>query len=140
RVDGVLQLQDLPLDRHGDLLGEVAVGHRRRHFGDVADLAGEVAGHAVDAVGEALPDTALPADLGLPAQASFCAHLSGDAGYLAGVAAELVDYRVDGVLQLQDLAADVDGDLLGEVAVGHRGGHLGDVPHLRGEVAGHAVD
>ena len=28
----------------------------------------------------------------------------------------------------------VDGDLLREVAVGHRGGHLGDVAHLAGQV------
>ena len=55
-----------------------------------------------------------------------------------GERAELVDHRVDGVLQLEDLALDVDGDLLGEVAVGDGGRHLGDVAHLGGEVAGHA--
>ena len=38
-------------------------------------------------------------------------------------------------LELEDLALHVDGDLLGEVAVGHRGGHLGDVAHLDGQVA-----
>src|SRR5439155_7119055 len=54
--------------------------------------------------------------------------------------AELVDHRVDGVLELEDLAADVDGDLAGEVAVGDGGGDLGDVPDLRGQVAGHRVD
>src|SRR5215475_4713298 len=37
------------------------------------------------------------------------------------------------------LATRVDGDLLGEVAAGHRDGHLGDVAHLAGEVAGHGV-
>ena len=52
---------------------------------------------------------------------------------------ELVHHRVDGVLQLQDLAARVDRDLLRQVAVGDRGGHLGDVADLVGQVARHEV-
>ena len=48
--------------------------------------------------------------------------------------AQLVDHRVDGVLQLEDLALDVDGDLAREVAARDGGGHLGDVADLRGEV------
>ena len=47
---------------------------------------------------------------------------------------ELVDHRVDGVLELEDLALGVDGDLLGQVALGHRGRDLGDVAHLAGQV------
>ena len=43
---------------------------------------------------------------------------------------ELVDHRVDGVLELEDLALDVDGDLAGQVARGHRLGDVGDVAHL----------
>jgi hypothetical protein len=38
------------------------------------------------------------------------------------------------------LAAHVDRDLLAQVAVGDRRGHLGDVAHLSGQVAGHEVD
>ena len=55
-------------------------------------------------------------------------------------ARQLVDHRVDGVVQLEDLALGVDGDLLAQVAAGDRGGHLGDVADLGGEVAGHEVD
>ena len=51
----------------------------------------------------------------------------------------MVDHRVDGVLQREDLAAGVDLDLLREVAAGDRGGHLGDVAHLIGQVGGHEV-
>ena len=47
-----------------------------------------------------------------------------------GEGVELVHHRVDGVLELQDLALHVDGDLLGQVAVGHGGGDLGDVADL----------
>ena len=35
---------------------------------------------------------------------------------------QLVDHHVDRVLELEDLALDVDGDLLGQVAVSDRGG------------------
>src|SRR5262249_54381444 len=57
-----------------------------------------------------------------------------------GEAVQLIDHRVDRVFQLEDLAFDVDGDLLGKVAVGDGGGHLGDVAHLAGEVRCHRVD
>src|SRR5438034_1274069 len=52
---------------------------------------------------------------------------------------EVVDHDVDGVLQLEDLALDVDGDLLGQVALGHGRRDLGDVADLTGEVGGHVV-
>ena len=83
RVDGVLQLEDLPLDVDGDLLREVAVGDRGGDLGDVAHLAGEVAGHAVDAVGQVLPDAAHAPDLGLAAELALGADLAGDAGDFA---------------------------------------------------------
>ncbi len=68
RVDGVLELEDLALDVDGDLLGEVAVGDGLGHVGDIADLAGEVAGHEVDAVGQVFPGAGDVADVGLSAQ------------------------------------------------------------------------
>src|SRR6202050_1130705 len=42
---------------------------------------------------------------------------------LGGEGVELVDHGVDGVLQLEDLALHVDGDLAREVAARHRGRH-----------------
>src|SRR5690606_23661671 len=68
------------------------------------------------------------------------ADFAGHAGDFRGEAVELVHHRVDGVLQLQDLALDVHRDLAREVALGDRGGHLGDVAHLRGQVRCHRVD
>ena len=66
-------------------------------------------GHQVDVVGQVLPDAA---DLdrhrrGL-AELAFGADLAGDAGHLGHEAVELVDHRVDGVLQLEHLALDID--------------------------------
>src|SRR6185437_13104327 len=46
----------------------------------------------------------------------------------------------NGVLQLEDFAFDVDGDLAGEVDAGHGGGDFCDVTDLSREVAGHEVD
>src|SRR5579859_5249099 len=138
-VDGVLQLEDLSPHVDGDLLGEVAIGDGSRDVGDVADLAGQVAGHQVHVVGQVLPYTRYAAYLGLAAELAFGAHLAGHASHLVGEGVELVDHGVDGVLQLEDLAANIDGDLLGEVAVGDGGRDVGDVAHLAGQVAGHQV-
>ena len=48
-VDGVLQLQNFAAHVHRDLARQIALGHGRGDFGDVADLVGQVAGHGVDA-------------------------------------------------------------------------------------------
>src|SRR6202023_874162 len=73
-------------------------------------------------------------------QFAFRAYFAGDACHLRGEPVQLVHHGVQRFLQLKDLAAHVDGDLAAEVAVGDGGGHVGDVAHLVGEVAGHEVD
>src|SRR5207248_2771524 len=45
-----------------------------------------------------------------------------------------------GVFQLQDFALHIDCDFARQVAVGHGGGHFGDVTNLVGEVPRHGVD
>ena len=57
-----------------------------------------------------------------------------------GERVELIDHGVDGVLQLQNFAAHIDGDFVREIAVGHGGGDPGDVADLVGQVAGHRID
>src|SRR5207302_837675 len=52
---------------------------------------------------------------------------------------QLIDHDVDGFLELEDFALDFDCDLLGEVAFLNGGGDLGDIPHLRRQVARHEV-
>ena len=91
-------------------------------------------GHEVDVVGEVLPGAGDALDLAWPPSLPFGADLARDAGDLGGERAELVDHRVDRVLELEDLALGVDGDLLRQVAVGDGGRDLGDVAHLAGEV------
>src|SRR5207253_3211000 len=90
-------------------------------------------------VGQVLPDPRHALHVGLTAEPSFGAHLTGYARHLVGEGVELVDHGVDGVLELEDLAPDVDRDLLRQVAVGDSGGDLGDVADLAGSLAGAQV-
>ena len=97
-------------------------------------------GHHVDVVGEVLPRAGHALDLRLAAELPFRADLARHARDFGRERVELIDHRVDGVLQLEDLALDVDGDLLRQVAVRDGRRHLGDVAHLVGEVRRHHVD
>ena len=54
--------------------------------------------------------------------------------------AELVHHRVDGVLQLQNLAAHRDRDLARQVALGDSRGNLRDVSNLSRQIPGHRID
>src|SRR5579872_3613896 len=140
RVDGVLELADLTLGVGGDLLGEVAAGDGGGDLGDIAYLIGQVGRHQVDVLREPAPGAGDALDLGLPAELALGADLARHAGDLVGEGPQLVDHRVDGVLELEDLALDVGGDLLGEVAAGDGGGDLGDIAYLIGQVGRHQVD
>src|SRR6202040_2827194 len=140
RVDGVLQLQDLALDVNRDLLREVAAGYCRGDVGDVADLAGQVTRHEIDAVGKVLPGPGPPFDVSLAAQPAFGADLPRHPRNFGGEGAQLIDHRIDGVLQFEDFAFDVDRNFFGQIASRDRGGHVGDVAYLAGQVAGHEID
>ena len=138
-VDGVGERRDLALGDEHELLGEVAVGDRGDDLADAAHLVGEVRGHEVDVVGEVLPRAGDAGHPRLAAELALGADLARDARDLGGEGAQLLDHRVDGVLELEDLALGLDGDLLREVAVGDGGRDERDVAHLRGEVAGEHV-
>src|SRR5207244_1780955 len=111
-----------------------------RHLGDVAHLRGQVARHEVDVVGEIFPGAGNPGHLRLAPELALGADLARDAGDCRGERVQLIDHRVDGVFDLQNLAADVDGDFLAEVAFGNRGGDLRHVTQLHGQVAGEQID
>ena len=90
--------------------------------------------------GQVAPDAGDVLDLGLDAELALGADLAGDARDLAGERRELVDHRVDRLLQLRDLALGVDGDLLREVALRDRGRDLGDRAHLAVRLSAEQVD
>src|SRR5207237_7766085 len=75
----------------------------------------------------------------LTAELAFGAHFAGHACHFRGEGTELVHHRIDRVLQLENLALDVDGDLARQIAGGDGGGDFGDVAHLAGEVGAHDV-
>src|SRR5204862_194803 len=139
-VDRVLELEDLALDVHGDLFRQVAARHRLGDVGDVAHLTGQVARHRVDAFGQVLPRPGHTLHVGLTAQFALGPDLARHARDFGGERAELIDHGVDRVLELEDLALDVDGDLLRQVAGRDRRRDVRDVAHLRGQVARHRVD
>jgi hypothetical protein len=91
---------------------EIAVRDGDGHVGDVAHLVGQVRRHRVDVVGEVLP-RAGDAGHRLAAELALRAHLARDARHLGGEGVELIDHRVERVLQLEDLALHVDRDLAG---------------------------
>src|SRR5439155_5840738 len=97
-------------------------------------------GHGVHVVREIFPGAADAGHFRLAAEDAFGADFACDARHFGRKAVELVDHRIDGVLEFEDFAFDVDGDLAGQVAFGHGGRHFGDVTDLRGEVSGHRID
>ncbi len=138
-VDGVLELQNFAADVDGDLAREVAARDGGGHLGDVAHLVGEVAAHGVDRVGQIFPCPRNAWHDSLSAELAVSADFAGDACHFRSERAQLIHHRVDGFLELQDLAAHVDGDLLGKVAVGDGDGDFRDIAHLGGQVACHRV-
>ena len=140
RVDRVLQLQNLAAHVDGDLLGKIATSDRGGDVGDVADLRCQIVRHRVDVVSEVLPGAADTAHVGLAAELTFRADFARHAADFGRECVELIDHRVERVLELQDFALHVDGDLLGKIAVRDGGRHVGDVADLAGQVRGHRID
>ena len=139
-VDGLGERRDLALRFHGEVLLQVAVGDRGHDLHDAAHLLGQVRRHDVDGVGQILPGAGDAGHLGLSAELAFGADFARDARHFRGEGVELVHHRVDGVLQFENFALHVDGDLARQVAARDGRGHLGDVAHLRGQVRGQQVD
>src|SRR5581483_7948236 len=140
RVDGVLQLENLAFDVDDDLLRQIATRHGSGHLGDVAHLTRQVGGHQVDVVGKVFPRTSHAFDLGLAAELALGADLARHARHFRGEGVELIDHRIDRVLQLENLTPHVDGDLLGEVATGNGRRDFGNIADLAGQVRRHQVD
>src|SRR4051794_12867920 len=139
RVDRVGERGDFALRLDRELLVQVAVRDGGDDLCDTAHLGRQVRRHEVDVVGQVLPGAADALHVRLAAEDALGADLAGDARDLVGERGQLVDHRVDRVLEPEDLALRVDRDLAREVALRDCCRHLGDVPHLVGEVRRHAV-
>ena len=98
--------------------------HRGRHRRDIADLSGKITRHQIHVVSEIFPSAGDTFHFSLAAEFPFGAHLTSNAGDFRSERPELVNHRVDGVFQFQDLAAHIDRDFFRQVSVGHRRGDL----------------
>ena len=124
RVQRGLELQDLAARIHVDLLAQVAPGHRGRHLGDVAHLAGEVAGHRVHRLGQVLPGARHAGYVRLAAEFALGAHLAGHPGHLGGEQVELVCHPVEdggdlvhqGVARLRQAGTEIAASYRGQAS------------------------
>ena len=139
RIQRFFELQNFAAHVHGDLLRKITVRDGRSHLGDVAHLAGKVAGHEVHVVGEILPRAGNAGHLGLTTELAVGAHFAGHASYFTGEGIELVHHRIDGVLQFENFAFHIHRNFARQIAASHSGCYFGDVSHLAGQVAGHRV-
>src|SRR5262249_10259060 len=138
-IDGLFQLQDFAAGVYGNLFGEIPARNGRRHFSDVTDLRGEITRHEVDVVGQVFPGTGHARHLCLAAEFAFGADFAGDACHFRREGVELVHHRIDGVLEFENFAVHVHGDLSGQVAARHCGCNLRDVTNLTRQVAAHGI-
>src|SRR5207249_258879 len=139
RVDRVFQLENLAANVHCDLAREVPAGHGRGHVGDVADLTRQVGSHRVDVIGQIFACAGDSRHLRLSAELAFGADLARDAADFGSESIELIDHGVDGVLELENLAFNVDGDFSRQISAGDGGCDVGDIANLAGQVGSHRI-
>ena len=123
-VDGFFELKNFAAHIDGNFAGEIAAGNGGCDLGNVAYLAGQVAGHRVDGVGEVLPGTGHAGHHRLPTQLAVSADLARHARDLGGEHAELLNHGVDDVGGAQELAfqrppVHIQAHGLGQIALGH---------------------
>ena len=139
-VDGVLELENLAFNVDGDFSRQVSAGHGRGHLGDIAHLRRQVDGHGVDRIGKVFPCACDVGHFGASAQLAFGADFTGHAEDFGSECVKLVDHRIDGVFQLENLALHVHRDLARQIASRYGRRHACDVPHLRRQVGRHCID
>src|SRR4029077_2062579 len=107
-----------------------------RDLGNVAYLAGQVAGHGVDAVGQVLPGARHAGHCGLTAEFAFRAHLARHARHFGSEGTHLLDDRIHDGRRTQEFALErpavyLETHGLLQVALGDsrdRASHLGRGP------------
>ena len=102
-------------------------------------MSGEVASHRVHRVRQIFPGAGHSGHHCLPAEFSIGSDFSRHTRYFRCERAQLIHHRIDGLFELQNLAANVDRNLAGQVTARHSRGDFSDVTNLTGKVAGHQV-
>ena len=84
RIDVVFELGDFAARIDLNRSRQVALGHGGRHFGDGADLRGQIGGQQVDVAGQVLPGAGGAGHVGLAAEAAFDADFARHRRHLIG--------------------------------------------------------
>jgi len=101
-IDGIGEGRDFTLRFDGEPLAEVAVGHGGNDLHDAANLFVRLLAITFDVVGQVLPRyRPTPGTTSLTTQLAFGTDFARKPCHLGREAVELVDHRVDGLLQLQ---------------------------------------
>ena len=111
RVDRFFEQQDFSADIDRDFLGKIAARDGGRNFGDISDLAGQVAGHRVDGVSEIFPRASDAGHLRLAAELAVRADFARYACHFGGKRAQLIDHRIQRVFEFENFALHVDRNL-----------------------------
>ncbi len=135
RVDRVFQFENFTFHVHRDLARKIAARHRRRHFGDVADLRREVGAHRVHRVRQVFPRAGHAGHHRLHAQACLPCRLRAPRASLPTRNDRNCSTIVLIVsLSCKNFTAHVHRNFARQVAVGHGDRHFRDVAHLSREV------
>src|SRR5271168_5308350 len=145
RVGGLLQLQNFAAHVDGDFLRQVAIGDRDGHFGDVAHLSGEIAGHLVDRIGQVLPHSGDALDLSLAAELALGADFPRHAGHFRREHRKLLDHRIDEFRRakkfpLEGAPIRLQFHGLPEIALGHRADRARDFGGGPHEIVDERID
>src|SRR5205823_6927932 len=97
-------------------LPQVALRPSSRVFPYATLFRSQVVRHRIDVVGQVLPRSGHAFDTGLAAELPFGAHLAGDARDLVREGRELVDHRVDRVLEGERKGTRLNRSLLPKAA------------------------
>ena len=142
-VDGFFKLENFAAHIDGDFAGKIAAGNSSSDFSDVAYLAGKVAGHRVDGIGQILPCAGDARDQCLTTQLAVSADFARHARHLGSEDAELLNHSIDNAgrteeLAFQRTAVNVQANGLGQISLGdgrdcasHLGGWTKQVLHQR---------
>ena len=84
RIDGVFQFQNFAPRIRRDFLAQIAFGNCGRDIGDISHLAGQIARHQIDVIGQIFPGASHAAYIGLTAQLAFGADFPRHPRYFRG--------------------------------------------------------
>ena len=144
-VDGFFELENFAAHVHRDFARKIAAGHGGCDFGDVAHLAGQVAGHGVDGVGKIFPGSGHAGHLRLAAELAVGADFASYARHFGGKNAELLNHGVNDVRGAQELAFErpsihVEAHGLGQVSLRDRSDRAGNFSGRPQQVLDQRVD